>query len=259
MGVIVIMVLRSIVHRQAAFPGVRHPAHHLQSDERADSNKQMEKSPALTASAYRGLNLIAGTKCLLIVKGKIATMTSQPANEFEETPSRREGEFVCDKASVVEIYPAIQAFIIGRLGWQLGEDATSETLRGILKRLPSIRAGTKKDFRSFCFGVAHHKINDVLRSKYGNKAKPLETAELAGFIEVGGNSPSLSPGTKDDLQLILGLLNASKFPCDQILSDHFLIGWEVEVLASGLGVSKDAMRMKIQRCLDEARRIAKKL
>jgi predicted DNA-binding protein YlxM (UPF0122 family) len=41
--------------------------------------------------------------------------------------------------------------------------------------------------------------------------------------------------------------------------EYFIADLEYEVIASFYGTSKDAIRMKIKRCLKEAKRIAKKL
>ena len=203
--------------------------------------------------------LIAETGHFPIVMGSKTTMTPQSANAPDERPPEGRTEFVCDKAAVVEIYPAIQSYVFSRLGWQLGEDATSETLRGILKGLAGVRAKTKADFRKYCFRVAYNQINNVLRSKCGGQAAPLDPSHLEDSVGAGSNAYPLPPGICGDLMLVLALLDASKVPCGQFLYEYYITGLEFKEIAAMIGVSVGAMRMKIARCLAAAERIAKTL
>jgi RNA polymerase sigma factor (sigma-70 family) len=226
----------------------------LQSDERAKLNDQNEKSSARPTVA----NLIAETGHFPIVMESKTTMTPQSANAPEEDPSKRKARFVCNKKAVLEIYPVIQAFIICRLGWQIGEDVTHEAVGAILAGLPKITATTNRKFRAFCFRVARNKISDALRSKYGNRAEALDPLEIAKAFAAGRDDDETST-VYSDLALLDAILAASKSTCRDVLVDHFIADLEYEVIASLYGTSKDAIRMKINRCLKEAKRIAKKL
>ena len=187
-------------------------------------------------------------------------MIPQPARAPEETSPEGGVPFACDQAAVMAVYPAIQAFVCNRLGWQLGEDVTSETVRGILNGLATVRAKTAREFKSYCFGIAFRKVQDALRSKYGQRAEPMDPTELAECIGAGMDSPSQFPGTHADLELVLNRLNASKFPCGMLLFERYLLGLEVEEIGALLGIpSKATVRMKLHRCLQEARLIARKL
>ena len=186
-------------------------------------------------------------------------MTPQSANAPEDDPSKRKAGFVCDKDAVLEIYPFIQAFIMCRLGWQLGEEVTHEAIGAILAGLPKIRAKTKRKFRAFCFRVARNKISDALRSKYGNRAIALDPLEIAKALEAGVDDGDEGSTVYSDVALLNAILAASKSTCREVLVDHFIADLEYEEIASLYGTSKDAIRMKISRCLIEAKRIAKKL
>ena len=161
-------------------------------------------------------------------------------------------------AAVLDVYPQIQAFVIGRLGWQIGPDVVSEAIEVILKKLPEVKATSKLQFRAWCFQIARHKIADVLRSKYANRVQPLDPAELVNVIEAGAEGSEMSLGIRSDLDYLLAILRASKPPCDEILWKHFISGLGAEELGMELEISKDAARMKIQRCWKAARLIAKK-
>jgi len=205
------------------------------------------------------VNLIAETRHFPIVMESKTTMTPQSANAPEEDPSKRKAGFVCDKQAMLEIYPVIQAFIICRLGWQIGEDVTHEAVGAILAGLPKIKAKTKRNFRAFCFRVARNKIFDALRSKYGSRAEALDPLELAKAVEAGMADADEASSLYSDLALLNAVLLASKSTCREVLVAHFIEDLEHEVIASFYGTSKDAIRMKINRCLKEAKRIAKKL
>jgi RNA polymerase sigma factor (sigma-70 family) len=225
----------------------------LQSDERAESNDQNEKSSARPAAA----NLIAETGHFPIVMESKTTMTPQSANAPEEDPSKRKARFVCNKKAVLEIYPVIQAFIICRLGWQIGEDVTHEAVGAILAGLPKITATTKRKFRAFCFRVARNKISDALRSKYGNRAEAVDPLEIAKAVEAGMDDVDEASPVYSDMALLDAVLAASKSTCREVLVEFFIADLEYEQIAFLHDTSKDAVRMKINRCLEEAKRIAK--
>lgn len=186
-------------------------------------------------------------------------MTPQSANAPEEDPSKTKVRFVCDKEAVLEVYPEIQAFIILRLGWQLGEDVTHEAVGAILRGLSKVTATTKRKFRAFCFRVARNKIADALRSKYGNRAEAVDPLELAKAIEAGMGDVDNGSTLYSDLGLLNAVLAASKSTCREVLVDYFIADLEYEEIASCYGTSNAAIRMKINRCLKEAKRIAIKL
>ncbi len=185
-------------------------------------------------------------------------MTPKTAKPPRKEPQIEEEQVIWGRDAILAIYPLIRAFVIGRLGWQMGEEVAHDAMVAILKKLGSVRARTFPQFRAFCYAIARHKFYDALRSKEGNRAKPLDPAELVNIIEAGAEADELSPGRRSDLDYLLALLRASKPPCDEVLWQHFIFGLGDEELAVIYEISKDAARMKIQRCWKAARLIAKK-
>ena len=61
-----------------------------------------------------------------------------------------------------------------------------------------------------------------------------------------------------DLNNVLTLLRASRFPCDEILVQHHIFDLDAESLAVIYEISKDAARMKMNRCLEAAQKIVRK-
>ncbi|MCX6882226.1 MAG: hypothetical protein NTV12_06950, partial [Verrucomicrobia bacterium] len=155
----IMVLVRFCSHRESAFVGERFAAHLLLSSEREKKNHKTAKTFARRTRANsegesRAVNLVAGTVHFPIVTGSKTTMTPQDPKMPQQEPPAQEDQFICDKAAVVEIYPQIQAFIISRLGWQIGEDVAHEAIGAILNALPKIKANTLSGFRGFCFRVA---------------------------------------------------------------------------------------------------------
>ena len=208
-------------------------------------------------SARRG-NLVVAPLVLAMLVGGNTTMTPKTAKPPRKEPQIEEEQVIWGHDAILAIYPLIRAFLIGRLGWQMGEEVAHDAMVAILKKLGSVRARTFPQFRAFCYAIARHKFYDALRSKDGNRAEPLDPAELVNIIEAGAGADELSPGRRSDLDYLLALLRASKPPCDEMLWENIILGLEPEELAMVYGGSADAARMKLRRCWDAAKTIAEK-
>jgi len=228
----------------------------LQSGERGESNNQNAK----TLRSMQEVNLVVTALAQAIVRGNKTTMTAKRAKMPRKKPSRMEAQVIWGHDAVLDIYPQIQAFVIGRLGWQIGPDVVHQAIEVILEKLPQVRATIWLQFRAWCFRIARHKIADALRSKYASqdRIQPLDPTELVNIVEAGAEGGELSLGIHSDLRYLLALLRASKFPCDEVLWQHFIFGLGDEELAVIYGITKNAARMRIQRCWDAAKKIAKR-
>ena len=51
------------------------------------------------------------------------------------------------------------------------------------------------------------------------------------------------------------LLEKAKPPCRQILWVHYILEWDYQTIAESFGIQYDAVRMRISRCLDLARKL----
>lgn len=153
------------------------------------------------------------------------------------------------------VYPRIHAFVVSRLGWQVGEDVVQEAMLGIFKGLGKIRGSSEGEFRAYCYRVEANKVNDALRSKYVGRVQPLDPEVLAETIAAGSEG-GLSASDRRDLEDLLILLRQAKFPCDEVLRYVLLPGLEIADVAAVYDVSYDAARMKISRCLRAAEALA---
>ena len=59
--------------------------------------------------------------------------------------------------------------------------------------------------------------------------------------------------TRLDLEYVIKLLTAAKPECSELLWRHYVIGLDYTELAEERNLSYDNVRMKIGRCLDEAK------
>lgn len=63
----------------------------------------------------------------------------------------------------------------------------------------------------------------------------------------------VSAGDRDDLEYAMKLLTASKPDCYDYLWQRFVFGMEYGEIAEERNLSYDNVRMKVGRCLDEAK------
>jgi hypothetical protein len=99
---------------------------------------------------------------------------------------------------------------------------------------------------------------DAWRSQYRDRLVPMEPEELLKLAESAGETSGLSPGVRDDLHFIFGLLHDAKPPCVTWLYEHMIIGVDANVMAENYGIELDTMRRRIERCFALAKELAKK-
>ena len=160
--------------------------------------------------------------------------------------------------AVVAAYPRIQAFVFSRLGRQQGEDVVGKVLEVLLGDLERVNAKTQSGFFSWCYGVAHNKVMDALRSKYRDKLVPMAPDDLMKLMEDWTEAPGFSPGVLADLRFIFGLLRAANSPCVELLQEHILFGVKANIMAAKYGIEVAAMRRRIERCFAGVKELAKK-
>ena len=160
---------------------------------------------------------------------------------------------------IMEVYPKIKIFIIVRLGWVKSEEVIQEAMKAIIRDMNRVTGRNKRQFFSWCFQIARHKMFDFMRDKSGEILEPLAPEEFVKLAEAGvGAVQPPPPGLLSDLKYFLDLLRETKFPCNEVLQYRYLAGLEYEDIAAIYGISKAAARMKIKRCLDDAQMLAKR-
>ena len=75
-------------------------------------------------------------------------------------------------------------------------------------------------------------------------------------MEMSAQENPISPGIRHDLDHVIKLLTAVKPDCSDLLWKRYVIGLDYAEIAEERQLSYDNARMKIGRCLEEARSLA---
>ena len=152
------------------------------------------------------------------------------------------------------IEPHLRAFVFGSITSDSAKkDALQEVLKAVAVSLQKFKGNDAKEFWAWCYRIARNKLCDHFRDKYSERIQPLPPDELMQMMEATAPVKPISPGLKLDLEHIIKLLTANKPDCSDLLWKHYVIGFDYAEIAEERQLSYDNARMKIGRCLDEAR------
>ena len=96
-------------------------------------------------------------------------------------------------------------------------------------------------------------MNDYYRRQKGDRMPPIPEKELRQLVEASAQSSPISAADRHDLDYAMKLLTASKPECYEYLWKHFVFGLDYAEIAEDQKLSYDNVRMRIGRCLDEAK------
>ena len=176
--------------------------------------------------------------------------------DYRETPSLTRRQELAEQI-LGEVYGPLRRFIQGHCAPEAVDDVVQETLLGISRNLHSFRGETTGAFWAWCYRVARHKLADHLRRGTG-RLVPIDPDSLREAVEASGETRPFEPGEREDLDETMDLLRRVQPPCHDYLMEVYIYGSEIADLARDAGVSYDAMRMRINRCLQLARDLAAK-
>jgi len=151
------------------------------------------------------------------------------------------------------IGPDLHLFVFSAVPHHTAEDIYQEVLKAVAVCLKKFQGDTEKEFWAWCYRIARNKLNDHYRDKAANRVQPLPPDELWRMMETTAQEKPISPGVRHDLDHIIKLLTAAKPDCSDLLWKHYVIGLDYAEIAEERKLSYDNARMKIGRCLDEAR------
>ena len=63
----------------------------------------------------------------------------------------------------------------------------------------------------------------------------------------------MSPAVRHDLEYVMKLLTSAKPECNELLWRHYVVGLDYAEIAEEKNLNSDAVRMRVKRCLDEAK------
>lgn len=151
------------------------------------------------------------------------------------------------------IEPDLRFFVFSALPLPASEDVFQEVLKAVALGLEKFTGGSSGEFWGWCYGIARNKLSDHLRKQSSDRLQHMPQAELLQLIDASTTVEPLSAGDRLDLEYAMKLLTSSKPECYEYLWRHYIFGMAYAEIAAEENLKYDAVRMKIGRCLDDAR------
>lgn len=148
------------------------------------------------------------------------------------------------------IYPDLCLFVFKNIEPTAADDVLQEILKSITGSLHSFEGSSDTMFWGWCYTVARNRMKDHFRKEANNRLQPMPPEELCQFVDT---SAPLSASDKLDLEYALKLLSTSKPECSDYLWQHYVVGLDYTEIAAKEEIDYDAVRMRIRRCLKEAK------
>ena len=155
------------------------------------------------------------------------------------------------------IAPDLRFFVFGFVQPSDADDVLQNTVKGIIGGMRKFEGESTRQFWAWCYRIARNKIYDHFREKSANRLQPMPADELHRLLEQSAQDAPISPGVRLDLEYAMKVLTASKPECYEFLWQHYIFGLDYAEIAEERTMTYDNVRMKIGRCLDEARRLVK--
>lgn len=151
------------------------------------------------------------------------------------------------------IEPDLRFFVFSAIQPPAAQDVLQEILKSIVISLPKFAGGTEKEFWGWSYRIARNRLNDHFRKKASDRLQPMPQDELLDLLDASEQAEPLTAADRHDLEYALKLLDSSKPECRDYLWNHYVIGFDYSEIAEEQNLNYDNVRMKIGRCLDEAK------
>jgi len=151
------------------------------------------------------------------------------------------------------IEPDLRFFVFSAIRPPAADDVFQEVLKAIATGLGKFEGGSTGEFWAWCYRIARNKLNDQFRRQAADRLQPMPPEELWQLVESSAENSPLSPGDRLDLEYAMALLTKSKPECQDYLWKHFVFGLDYAEIAEEQKLNYDNVRMKIGRCLEQAR------
>lgn len=149
--------------------------------------------------------------------------------------------------------PQLRLFLHNRVQPDAAADVLQETLVGIVRGLDGFDGAFDRALWGWCYGIAQRKIADHFRNPNLTRIAFLSPEEIAETLDASAHASPLAEGERDDLEYALGLLDTAKPECRELLWNHYVLDMDYADIAEANALKYDAVRMRIGRCLEEAR------
>ena len=152
-----------------------------------------------------------------------------------------------------QIEPDLRLFVFNAIQPPAAEDVLQEILKSIAASLINFRGDTLPAFRSWFYTIARNRLNDHFRKKANDRLQPMPNDELLDLVDASEQTEPMTAADRHDLEYALKLLDGSKPECRGYLWNHYVIGFDYGEIAEEQNLNYDNVRMKIGRCLEEAK------
>ncbi len=156
------------------------------------------------------------------------------------------------------VAPEMEGYIRKSCPPEVVEDVQQETLLGIVRGLDCFHGRTPAEFWQYCYQVARHKIVDQLRRQGRQPLAGADPEYLWQVVEATAQEQPLSLAERIDLENAMELLRKAKPPCYELLWDRYILGFTHAEIGAALGLTPDAARAQVTRCLELAHALVKK-
>jgi len=147
------------------------------------------------------------------------------------------------------LYPKLHRFLSAKCPAHAVDDLAQETLLAITRSLPRLK-GTR-EFPDWCLRIARRRLADYYK-KNPRVTEELDEEALWTIVEASGRTTPLSAADCAALKEALSMVAKADEPCAEYLKSIYLNGWTFAELGAKMGKTKDAARVKLNRCLELA-------
>jgi RNA polymerase sigma factor (sigma-70 family) len=149
--------------------------------------------------------------------------------------------------------PDLRFFVFSAIHPPAAQDVLQEVLKSITTSLKTFEGDTDKEFWAWCYRIARNRLNDHFRQKASDRLQLMPQDELWQLVEASAQATPLTAADRHDLEYAMNLLASSKPECRDYLWQYYVIGLAYAEIAEEQNLNYDNVRMKIGRCLDEAK------
>jgi RNA polymerase sigma factor (sigma-70 family) len=152
-----------------------------------------------------------------------------------------------------QIEPDLRLFVFNAIQPPDAEDVLQDILKSVATSLKNFRGDMVPAFRSWFYTIARNRLNDHFRKKASDRLQPIPHDELLDLLDTSEQAEPMTAAARHDLEYALKLLDGSKPECRGYLWNHYVIGFDYGEIAEEQNLNYDNVRMKIGRCLEEAK------
>lgn len=153
------------------------------------------------------------------------------------------------------IEPDLRLFVFSAIRPPAADDVLQEVLKAVATSMGKFAGDTRAAFWAWCYRIVRNKLGDHYRKQHieSERMQAMPPEEILELIDASERAAPLSAADKHDLDYALNLLSSSKPECREYLWRHFVLGLDYAEIAEAENLSYDNARMRITRCLDEAK------